>query len=141
MIRKKPPYRPKHIPPGQYEMHLCCDDCTSCIEDRLPSNRRDAFQVEFSTAEVLGFPALFTQCRLDTDTLPKGLYSYEIRGNDSFLSAVEIAPNIVLDFVGTIVVCESLVPDKTQRRWIRPEEFDMYGRSAYLRDWWCVYGN
>ena len=140
MTRKRHFYRSKRIPPGQYEMHLCCDGCSSDLEDRLPSNRQDAFQVEFSTAEILGIPALFTQYRIDADTLPKGLYSYEVRGNDSLISAVEIAPDIVLNFMGTIIVCEDLVPDKTQPRWLRPDEIDMYGRSAYLRDWRCVYG-
>lgn len=140
MTRKTVPCCPKWFTPGQYEALHCRDDCISSYENRLPSNRRDAFQIEFSTAEILGLPALFTQCRIDTDTLPKGLFSYEIRGNESFISAIEIAPDIAFNFIGTIVVRECLVPDSRKRRWLNPEDVDMYGRTSYLRDWWCVYG-
>lgn len=140
MTRKTVPCCPKWLTPGQYEALHCRDDCVSFYENRLPSNRRDAFQIEFSTAEILGIPALFTQSRIDTNTLPKGLFSYEIRGNENLLSATEITSDNAFNFIGTILVCERLVPDRTERRCLFPGDIDMYGRTSYLRDWWCVYG-
>ncbi len=128
------------LPLEHESMVHCRDDGISPWKGIMPSSRRDAFQVEFSTAEILGMPALFTRCRVDTDTLPNGLFSYEVRGNEDCFTAIEIAPYITANFIGTILVCERLVSDKTQRRILFPGDVDMSGRSEYLADWWCVYG-
>lgn len=140
MARKKSHYCPKVLFHDYYGVPPVRDDCIPLWRELLNGNRRNAFQIEFSTAEILGIPALFTGHRIDTDTIPNGFFSYEIRGNDDCSIPVEIAPFIRSGFLGTILVRERLVPDKTQRLLLIPGDMDMYGRTAYLRDWWCVYG-
>ncbi|MFR6694634.1 MAG: LPD28 domain-containing protein [Dysosmobacter sp.] len=42
----------------------------------------DARKERFELVEVLGHPMLFTCLRVDRNTVPKGLYLYEVRNDD-----------------------------------------------------------
>ena len=44
--------------------------------------RLDAMKEVFEEVTVLGKPLLFTPCRIDRNTVPKGLYMYEVRHDD-----------------------------------------------------------
>ena len=44
--------------------------------------RYNAMEESYEAVEVLGKSALFTCIRLDRDTVPKGLYLYEVRHDD-----------------------------------------------------------
>lgn len=44
--------------------------------------RYNAMEEIFTEIEVLGKPALFHDMRIDRNTVPKGLYLYEIRHDD-----------------------------------------------------------
>lgn len=76
--------------------------------------RLDAMQEKFEEVMVLGRPALFTGVRIKRDTVPDGLYLYEVRGNDDGgWDPVQIANGILVNHFGSIIVREpiDLPPD------------------------------
>ena len=63
---------------------------------------------DFRDAEINGIPALFTMCRLDSETLPTGFHSCEVmggRGSD-FQWLVPLA---LANFTGTFVTRQPLL--------------------------------
>ena len=63
---------------------------------------------DFRDAEINGIPALFTMCRIDSETLPTGFHSYEVmggRGSD-FQWLVPLA---LANFTGTFVTRQPLL--------------------------------
>ena len=63
---------------------------------------------DFRDAEINGIPALFTMCRLDSETLPTGFHSCEVmggRGSD-FQWLVPLA---LANFTGTFVSRQPLL--------------------------------
>lgn len=53
---------------------------------------------------VLNKLVLFTASRIDKDTIPDGVYLYEIRGDDETCSKpVQIAENIKVNHLGSII--------------------------------------
>lgn len=102
--------------------------------------QHDACHLEFTSAEICGIPALFTRYRIDMDTVPHGLFRYEIRGNEDFLSEVEIAQDILNNFIGTLLVAECLLADHRTKRHLLPEELDISGRQESLSEWRYQYG-
>lgn len=61
----------------------------------------------FEQVDVLGKPVLFTELRVDRDTVPEGLYRYELRHGDSDWSApCELARGIMVNFFGTVLTSD-----------------------------------
>lgn len=76
--------------------------------------RFDAMQENFEEITVLDRPALFTNVRIERDTVPDGLYLYEVRGDDDGgCDPVQIARGIMVNHFGSIIVKEpiDLPPD------------------------------
>ena len=42
----------------------------------------NAFTEEYEYIELFGKPGLFTNARIDRDTVPEGWYAYDLRGSD-----------------------------------------------------------
>lgn len=62
---------------------------------------------EFEEVELFGKPALFTCLRLDRNTVPRGLYQYEIRHDDDCQGiACQIARGIIVNHWGTVLTSE-----------------------------------
>lgn len=58
----------------------------------------------FSEIMVLGKPALFHGMRIERDSVPKGLYLYEVRhDDDGFGDPVQIAKGIMVNHFGSIL--------------------------------------
>ena len=63
----------------------------------------------FEEIMVLGKPALFHDMRIDRDTVPKGLYLYEVRGDDDGGGdPVQIARGIMVNHFGSIITREAI---------------------------------
>lgn len=74
----------------------------------------NAMEEHFEEIEVLDKPALFTNIRIDRDTVPKGLYLYEVRhDDDGYGDPVQIAKGIMINHLGSILTREpiKLPPD------------------------------
>lgn len=53
--------------------------------------RYDVMKEHYTEIRLFGKPALFNDMRLDQDTVPKGLYLYEVRYDDETWEPVQIA--------------------------------------------------
>ena len=73
------------------------------------SYRLDAMQEIFEEVTVLEKPMLFSCCRIDRSTVPKGLYMYEVRHDDDQRGdPVQIANWIRVNHWGTLISSEPL---------------------------------
>ena len=71
----------------------------------------NAMTERYEEITVCGKPALFTSIRIKRDTVPDGLYADECRG-----IPCEIAPFVMVNHWGTIILAESLdLPDDGRR--------------------------
>lgn len=76
--------------------------------------RYNAMEEHFEEITVLGKPALFHNMRIDRDSVPKGLYLYEVRADDyGKWDPVQIAKGILVNHFGSIITREpiKLPPD------------------------------
>ena len=66
--------------------------------------KMDARQEIFEDVTVLGKPMIFTNLRIDRNTVPKGMYAYDVRHDDDMQGEpCEIAPFILVNHWGTII--------------------------------------
>ena len=77
----------------------------------------DAMTEHYEEITVCGKPALFTSIRIKRDTVPEGLYAYDVRHDDECRGIpCEIAPFIMVNQWGTIILTEPLeLPDDGRR--------------------------
>lgn len=69
-------------------------------------NARDE---KFELAELFGKPALFTNSRIDRDTMPEGFYCYDLRGSDYDPGKpVTVEKSVSVNFAGAVLMPESL---------------------------------
>ena len=67
----------------------------------------DARRERFEQVEVLGKNVLFTELRVDRDTVPEGLRCYELRHTDEdWGEPCELARGIMVNFMGTILTSD-----------------------------------
>ena len=71
-------------------------------------NRFNAMSERYEQVEVCGQPAMFTSIRLDRDTLPKGMYMYEVRHADDGGLPCEIARRVMVNHFGTIITSKPI---------------------------------
>lgn len=82
----------------------------------------DATKEGYLLAEIDGRPVLFTNMRLDRDTVPEGLSCYDVRDSDHLDgSMAEVKPFVMVNHWGTILSRE-------------PFPLDEHG-SYYPEDW------
>lgn len=66
--------------------------------------RMNAMTEKYEDVTVLGRPMLFTSARVDRDTVPRGLYVYEVRHDDDCQGyPVQIGKGIMVNCWGTII--------------------------------------
>ena len=74
--------------------------------------RINAMNVTWDKVEVLGKVGLFTDWRIKRDTIPDGWYFYEVRHADNdWCEPVEVAVGIFVNFYGTLITKEPLLPE------------------------------
>lgn len=68
------------------------------------SNRHNAMQEQYERVTVLGLPMLFTNSRIDRETVPKGLFLYEVRHDDDQQGdPVQLGKWIMVNHWGTLI--------------------------------------
>lgn len=83
---------------------------------------------DFREADFNGINVLFTELRIERDTLPEGVYAYDIRGGeDSDFSTIESL--VTVDHTGTIITRQPipLEPDG----FIEIDEFGLMDELTY----------
>lgn len=69
----------------------------------------NAMTEEFEHIELFGKPALFTNARVDTHTVPDGWHVYDLRGSDNDPgSPCTLEILVVVNHAGSIVVPEPI---------------------------------
>ena len=69
----------------------------------------NAFTEEYEYIELFGKPGLFTNARIDRDTVPEGWYAYDLRGSDYDPGVpVTVEPSVVVNHAGTILTHEPI---------------------------------
>lgn len=64
----------------------------------------DASCAMFDRVMVLGYPMLFTCCRVDRDTVPGGVFVYEVRhADDDWGDPVQISDYVQVNHYGTLL--------------------------------------
>lgn len=77
-----------------------------------------AREENYEYIELFGRPALFTNSRIDRDTVPEGWYAYDLRGSDYDPGEpVTAEPSVVVNHAGTILTHEPIsFPEEGFRR-------------------------
>lgn len=76
--------------------------------------RYNVKDVIWEKGEVLGRKGLFTELRIDRDSIPDGWHMYEVRHDDCQGDPVQIARWVIVNHLGTLLVKEpfDLEPSK-----------------------------
>ena len=77
----------------------------------------NAMAEHYEEITVCGKPALFTSIRIKRNTVPDSLYAYDVRHDDECRGIpCEIAPFVMVNHWGTIILAEPLeLPDDGRR--------------------------
>ena len=82
----------------------------------------NAMTERYEEITICGKPALFTSIRIKRDTIPDGLYAYDVRHDDECRGIpCEIAPFVMVNHWGTIILAEPLELPDDGRRYIDEE--------------------
>ena len=69
--------------------------------------RYDVMKETYTEIRVLEKPALFSGLRLNRNTVPDGMYLYEVRHDDYGKGdPVQIGKGVLVNFWGSILTCE-----------------------------------
>ena len=71
--------------------------------------RQDANKLNYDAVTIFGKPALFTDWRIDRDTVPSGLYCYELRhADEDWGTPCQVSKTVPVQFFGTILTSEPI---------------------------------
>lgn len=71
--------------------------------------RRRANALDYIKVMVKGVPALFTDARIERESVPDGFYLYEVRYDDENLGdPAQIGKCVIVNFLGSLLVSEEL---------------------------------
>ena len=90
----------------------------------------NAMEQQYQEIRVLGKPALFHDMHLERDTVPRGLYLYEVRHDDDCIGdPVQIARGIMVNHYGSILTREPVKLPGSGYLDIDPEGLGIWGRG------------
>ena len=100
----------------------------------------DAMTEHYEEITVCGKPALFTSIRIKRDTVPEGLYAYDVRHDDECRGIpCEIAPFIMVNHWGTIILTEPLeLPSVCSSIYRRPSSGRSSGSARIMVPQWLT---
>ena len=99
--------------------------------------RYDVMKETYTEIRVLEKPALFSGLRLNRNTVPDGMYLYEVRHDDYGKGdPVQIGKGVLVNFWGSILTCEPLDLEEDGRLDIDPEQDWDYleGKNCSIRE-------
>lgn len=104
--------------------------------------RINAMTEKFEDVTVLGHPMLFTCARVDRDTVPEGLYVYEVRHDDDQQGEpVQIANFIMVNHWGTLISSKpiTLIPNangnNAYRNIVPEEDWSYESRTSTVKEY------
>ena len=91
----------------------------------------------YATVDVQGKTFLFTNLRVDRDTIPVGFVAYDV-GDDCDGNFCRIQPSVLVNHWGTIIGCDDLALDRNGQYWPdagTDEFFGDYGDAMTLAEY------
>lgn len=93
----------------------------------------DATREGYMLAEIDGKPVLFTNMRLDRDTVPEGIFCYDIRDSDDMDgSFAEVKPFVMVNHWGTILCREPFPLDEHGSYY--PDDWGLFDQDMSLAE-------
>lgn len=95
----------------------------------------NANEETYEMLEICGQTVLFTSVRIDRETVPDGLYAYDLRHDDECQGDIcEIKPSVAVNHWGTIICKEPIEMNELGYRPVAEEEYNYTGESMTLED-------
>ena len=102
--------------------------------------RVNAYDETYEYVELFGKPSLFTNARIDRDTVPEGWYAYDLRGSDNDPGEpVTVEANVAVNHAGTILTHEPVTIPKSGYRHLKGR-LDFLGERYSLKEFCEVCG-
>lgn len=97
----------------------------------------NAAEEDFELMDMLGQQVLFTNMRVDRDTVPQDLYVYDVRHDDDCTGEIcEIKPFVMVNHWGTIICKEPIELDsKWNSRFVDNDDYSYLGDSVKLDEY------
>ncbi|WP_455529755.1 LPD28 domain-containing protein [Ruminococcus sp.] len=94
----------------------------------------NAAEESFELMNMLGQYVLFTNMRVDRDTVPQDLYVYDVRHDDDCTGGIcEIKPSVMVNHWGTIICKESIEMDEFwHSKFVDKDDYSYLGDSVKL---------
>ena len=92
------------------------------------------YKERFETAEFRGNPALFTNSRIDRNSVPEDVYAYDIReGDDGGFATIE--PCVKVNFAGTLILTQPLIFDSDNDKYVNiGDDFVLTGENQSFEE-------
>lgn len=95
----------------------------------------DATEEVFDLLELFGYTVLFTCMRVDRETIPKGLYVYDVRHDDDCSGKIsEIKPHIIINHWGTIICKVPIEMTDIGCKFVEEGDYGYMGETCKLSD-------
>ena len=86
--------------------------------------RYDYNKEHFERVKVCGIPCLFHDARIERNTVPEGMYQYEIGGDDdSGAEPARVKRAVWANFFGTLICDQQLPLDENKVLWLQDGDF------------------
>ena len=84
----------------------------------------DYKKAKFESVRVCGIPCMFVDIRIDRNTVPEGIYQYEIGGDDdSGGEPARVQKGVWVNFFGTLICDQQLPLDEDKVLWLQDGDF------------------
>lgn len=87
----------------------------------------DAHRLTYDGFELFGREVLFSQLRIDRDTLPKGIYAYDLRHGDDDGVPCTLEKRVAVDHFGTVLTNRPFSFPKDGYRRIGEDDYSFTG--------------
>lgn len=88
----------------------------------------------FEEVEILGHKALFTELRVDTSTVPKGVFYYALRHGDDDSYPATLEMGVGVNYFGSVLLDRKIELDEVGMRSVGYENFGYTGEEMKLSD-------
>ena len=92
-----------------------------------------ADSITYDTFEIFGYQGLFTNLRVDRNTLPEGLYAYDLR--DEFDGNInQLKDKVIVNHWGTVIL-KTQITDADKGVTVTSEDYGFLGDSCTIEDY------
>jgi hypothetical protein len=82
---------------------------------------------ELYNGEIAGIPCMYTDERIDPETIPDGKYVYEVAGDDDCGDEpTRVSPHVAVNFYATVVCDEPLELDSEENLWLTGNNYSLF---------------